>query len=356
MDYHVSRFILAIAFCWTFLIFGDQSHAQNPGFAKDPVITEYEVDPSWPARPENISATGWVSGLAIDDKDQVWYFRKGPDPVQVYTADGKFVRSWGNDQNFVQPHHLRIDPEGNIWLADFGKHVVQKFTPEGKLLQTLGTLNEAGEDETHFNRPTDMAITPAGDIFITDGYGNRRIVHYDKNGKFVKTWGKYGSTPGNFVLPHAIVVDSKGKLYVADRNSGRIMVFNQDGEQLDEWKNIIMPWGLSITKDDELWICGSSPHWWLRHGKYPEYKDQVFMRFSGDGRVQQVWHIPLGDIGEDKNKPDTSRLKPGEAVGVHCIGADSKGNIFVGEIYSERAQKFVPVKKRPPPAEKKASE
>ncbi len=324
-------------------------HAQNPGFAKEPVITEYDVDPNWPVRPDEIAAAGWVSGLSIDDKDQVWFFRKGPDPVQVYTSDGKFVRSWGNEHNFVNPHHLRIGPDGSIWLADFGRHVVQKFTVEGKLLQTLGVLDERGDDNDHFDRPTDMAITPAGDVFVTDGYGNnRRIMHFDSDGKFVKTWGEYGSAPGKFILPHSIVVDSKGKLYVADRNSGRIQVFDQSGKYLDSWGNVIMPWGLSITKNDELWVCGSSPHWWLRDGKYPEFKDQVFMKFSTDGRVLQVWQIPLGDIGDDKNNPDTSRLKPGEAVGVHCIAADSKGNLFVGEIYSERAQKFVPVTSRTP--------
>ena len=206
------------------------------------------------------------------------------------------------------------------------------------------------EDELHFNMPTDMAITSSGDVFVTDGYGNRRIVHFDKDGQFVKAWGSYGSEPGKFVLPHAIALDSIGRLYVADRNSARIHVFNQDGKLLDQWSNMIMPWGISINAKDEIWICGSSPHWWKRNGKYPEYKDQVFMRFSTDGRVKQVWHIPLGDIGEDKNNPDVSRIKPGEAVGVHCIAVDSKGNLYVGEIYSERAQKFVPITKRTKPA------
>src|SRR5690606_15177194 len=126
---------------------------------------------------------------------------------------------------------------------------------------------EAGEDESHFNRPTDMAITPAGDVFITDGYGNRRIVHYDKAGNYVKSWGQLGSTPGNFILPHAIVVDSKGLLYVADRNSGRIQVFNQEGKFLSQWTNLIMPWGMFINAQDEIWVCGSSPHWWFRNGK-----------------------------------------------------------------------------------------
>lgn len=357
MKFRCLPFTVTVLACCSLLAASHDLRAQNnPGFAKQPVITEYDVDPDWPARPDNIAAEGWVSGLAIDDKDQVWFFRKGKDPVQVYTSDGEFVRSWGNEQNFVYPHHLRIGPDGNIWLSDFGRHVVMKFTPEGELLQTLGVLDEKGDDDTHFDRPTDMAITPQGEIFITDGYGNnRRIVHYDADGKFVKTWGEYGSAPGQFVLPHSIVIDSKGRLYVADRNSGRIQVFDQEGKFLDEWKNIIMPWGLSITKDDELWVCGSSPHWWLRHGAYPEYKDQVFMKFSTDGKVKQVWQIPLGDIGPDKNKPDTSKLKPGEAVGVHCIAADSKGNLFVGEIYSERAEKFVPVTERPAAEEKAAT-
>ncbi len=329
-----------------FLDAASTASAQNLGYAKQPTVTEYDPDPTWPKIPENIGRKGWVSGLAIDDKEQVWIFKKGADPVQVYTADGKFVQSWGQGM-FDNPHQLRIDHEGNIWVADFGLHVVQKFTPEGRLLLTLGVRGEKGKDETHFNMPTDMAITPNGDIFVTDGYGNRRVVHFDKNGKYIKEWGGYGTEPGKFVLPHAIVIDSKGKIYIADRNSGRIQVFDQDGNVLDVWTNLIMPWGLSITDDDEIWVCGSSPHWWLRDGKYPEFKDQVFMRFSTDGRLLQMWQIPLGDIGDDKNNPDVSGLKPGEAVGIHCLATDSTGNLYVGEIYSERAQKFIPVTKRP---------
>ena len=319
--------------------------AQNPSWAENPTIVEYDVDPSWPARPDSISGKGWVSGLAIDSKDQVWFFRKGLDPVQVYTTDGRFVHSWGKGR-FVNPHHLRIDHEGNIWLADFGLHIVQKYTPQGKLLMTLGVKGEKGNDERHFNMPTDMAIARSGDIFVTDGYGNRRIVHFNREGKFIKAWGEYGSKPGQFILPHAIVIDSRGRLYVADRNSARIQVFHQDGEFIDQWANIIMPWGMSITDKDEIWVCGSSPHWWRRHGKYPEYKDQMFVRFSTDGKVRQLWTIPLGDIGSDKNHPDVSKLKPGVAVGVHCIAQDRQGNLYVGDIYGERAQKFVPITKR----------
>jgi hypothetical protein len=316
--------------------------ADYPSYSQDETIVEYDIDPTWPMRPEHVKPFGWVSGLAIDDKEQIWLFTKGPDPVQVYTADGKFVRTWGKE-SFVDPHHLRIDRAGNIWVADFGQHIVQKYTPEGKLLLTLGTRGQSGEDATHFKGPTDMAITPEGDVFVSDGYGNRRIVHFDKQGKFVKAWGTYGSKPGQFVLPHAIVLDSKGRLYVADRNSARIQVFSQDGKLLDQWSNLIMPWGLSVTKNDDLWVCGSSPHWWYRNGQYPEIKDQAFMRFSRDGKLRQVWTIPLGVKG---------KTKPGDGIGVHCIAEDSKGNLYVGDIYGERAQKFVPVKSRPKEKEK----
>lgn len=333
-------------------IFSASSEAQYLNYSEEPTVTEYDVDSTWPHRPENISDVrpgngeeGYVTGVAIDKKEQAWFCKKGKDPIQVYTTEGKFVRSWGNGQ-FQSPHALKIDHEGNIWVADFGLHVVRKFTPLGALLLTLGTYGEKGEDDTHLNQPTDMAITRAGDVFVTDGYGNRRIVHYDKQGKFIKSWGQYGNAPGSFVLPHSIVVDSKGRLYVGDRNSGRIEVFDQNGKLLDQWSNLIMPWGMSINAKDEIWICGSSPHWWMRNGRFPEYKDQVFMRFSTDGCVQQIWHIPLGNVGKDKNHPDFSNLKAGEAVGVHAIAQNSRGDLFVGEVYSQRIEKFIPIIKR----------
>ena len=332
--------------CAKFLLVGLMFCSSPTAWAQDdPVVTEFDVVPSWPKRPENVSGKGWVSGLAIDKEDRVWFFRKGPDPVQCYTAEGDFVRTWGKDM-FVNPHQLRIDHEGHVWVADFGAHVVQKFDQEGKVLLTLGTKDQKGEDATHFNMPTDMVITPTGEIFVTDGYGNRRVVHFTAEGKFIKAFGTAGPGPGQFVLPHAIVMDSKGILYVADRNSGRIQLFNQEGKFLDQWSNVLMPWGLSITKDDQLWVCGSSPHWWFRHEKYPEYKDQILMRFNTSGRITQTWTLPLGDIGTNKDMPDTSKLKPGETVGAHCIAQDSKGNIYVGDIYGERAQKFVPISKR----------
>lgn len=341
MQFHIShRRCTQLAILFSMALLQSRSSlvsAQDaPGFAKEPVVTEYDVDETWPKVPEDVSSKGWVSGMAIDADENIWFFKKGPDPVQVYRPNGDFVRTWGKG-SFVDPHHIRIDHEGNVWVADFGQHIVQKYTPDGKLLQTLGVPGEKGDDEHHFYRPTDMAIAKNGDIFVTDGYGNRRIVHLTKEGRFVKAWGEYGSQPGQFILPHSITIDSKGTLYVADRNSGRIQLFGQDGKFIDQWSNVIMPWGLSVTKNDEIWVCGSSPHWWKRHDKYQEYKDQMFVRFSTDGRVRQLWTLPMGEVGN---------TKPGETVGAHCIVKDSKSNIYIGDIYGERAQKFIPITSR----------
>ena len=331
---NVLRFALIAA---VFAACSSATAADNPGYPKEPIVIDYEVDPSWPKRPESVAVTGWVSGMALDEQDNVWLFNRGIDPVQVYTPEGELVRTWGKGQ-FQDPHHIRIDHEGNVWVADFGHQVIQKHTRQGDLLMTLGIKGEAGEDERHFNRPTDMAITPAGDIFVTDGYGNRRIVHFDKNGQFLNAWGTYGSKPGEFVLPHAIVVDSRGRLYVADRNSGRIEIFDQEGKFLEQWDNLLMPWGMSIAKNDDLWVCGSSPHWWMKDAQYIEFKDQLFMRLGTDGRVRQLFTLPLGKEGS---------VQHGETRGVHCIVRDSKGNVYVGDIYGERAQKFVPVTRNP---------
>src|SRR5262249_21150780 len=160
--------------------------AQNPEAAKINTAIGYEVDPAWPKRPANMDWAA-MSGVAVDAEDNVYLFTRSKNPVQVYDADGKFLRSWGQDV-IKSAHHIKIDGKGNVWIADIGHHVVRKFTPEGKLLQTLGTEDHAGCDETHLNQPTDMAITPSGDIYVSDGYGNARVVHFDASGKFVKAW------------------------------------------------------------------------------------------------------------------------------------------------------------------------
>ncbi len=296
------------------------------------VATWYKVDPAWPRRPAGVE-WGQTAGVAVDDKDQIWVHTRANPPVQVYNAAGKYIRGWGEGL-IGAAHYLKIGPRGNIWVADVKDHVVRQFTTEGKLLKTLGTPGEAGDDERHFNKPTDMAITPDGQVFVSDGYGNSRVVHFDRNGKFVKAWGKSGTGPGQFNLVHAIVVDSNGRLYVADRSNVRIQVFDQSGKFIRQWRNLLVPWGLSITKDDEIWACGSSPMAWEEAdgllGCPP--KDQVFMRLNTSGHVLQLWTVPKGEDGQEQ---------PGEVNWLHGIDVDSQGNIYAVDIKGEKAQKFV---------------
>jgi len=292
----------------------------------------YRVDPDWPQRPEGV-AWGQMAGVAVDDQDRIWLHTRAKPPIQVYDSRGNYLRGFG-DEVIGSAHYLKIGPRGNIWVADIGNHVVMQFTPEGKLLKTLGTPGEPGEDQTHLNKPTDMAVTPEGDVFVSDGYGNNRIVHFDKNGKFVKAWGRRGIGPGEFNLPHGIVVDSKGRLYVADRSNARIQVFDRNGKFLDQWCNLLVPWGLAITEDDEIWACGSSPMVWGKGvgllGCPP--KDQVFMKFNTEGKLLQLWTVPKGEDGEEK---------PGEVNWLHAMDVDSQGNIYAGDIRGQKAQKFV---------------
>ncbi|NUQ65185.1 MAG: 6-bladed beta-propeller [Pirellulales bacterium] len=294
--------------------------------------TWYEVDPSWPQRPDAVQ-WGAMPGVAVDRDDNIWIFTREKPPVQVYRPDGKLVRAWG-EQFIGKAHQIKFDREGNVWLADVGNHVVLQCTPEGKLLRTLGTPGRPGCDESHFDRPTDMAIGPDGEVFVSDGYGNARVVHFDKQGRFVKSWGKLGTGAGEFNLPHAIVMDSKGRLYVADRNNVRIQVFDRDGKFLEQWQNLLVPWSFWMTENDEIWTCGSSPMIWRPEDKVlgcPP-KDQLFMRLDTSGRVLQIWTVPKGEDGKEQ---------PGELNWLHSLALDSRGNIYAVDIIGKRAQKFV---------------
>ncbi len=308
----------------------------RPSYPRVDLAPWYEVDPSWPQRPAHCKWAD-VPGIAVDTKDQVWVFTRTNPPVQVYTASGKFVRAWGEDI-VGRAHHIKIDHGGNVWVSDIGLHIVRKCTPEGKVLLTLGTPGEKGEDAKHLNLPTDMAVAPNGDIFVSDGYGNARVVQFDKNGKFIKAWGSLGTGAQNFSIPHAIEIDSKGRLYVADRNNVRVQVYDQRGKLLDSWRDVIVPWGFWLSAKDEIWVCGSSPMQWRIDLKYPTAplgcppKDQVLTKFNTDGKLLQLWTAPKGEDGQER---------PGELNWVHCLALDSKGNIYAGDIIGKRAQKFV---------------
>jgi sugar lactone lactonase YvrE len=294
------------------------------------LATGYDVDLKWPV--DRDSAWGAMAGIALDATGHIWLFNRGEMPVQVFSSAGKRVRAWARGQ-FREPHQVRIDGEGNIWLADSGLHVVRKYDPNGQVLLTLGTLDEPGDDSAHFNRPTDVSVVRSGEIFVADGYGNNRIVHFDRAGHFVKAWGSLGSRRGMFSLPHSIAADSQGRLYVADRNNARIQVFDQAGRSLDEWRDLMVPWHIVVTEQDEIYVCGSSPMRWpklpipgLLVGIPP--KDQLVIVFAPDGRVKRIWSFPKG-------------RDAGEVDWVHGMAVDRQGNLYLGDIQGRRAQRFL---------------
>ena len=177
----------------------------------------YKADPDWPKEKPPGGEWGGMSSVALGPDGNVWTFNRGKIPVQVYTQDGRLVKYWGQDGLFKNPHTIRFDNSGNLWIVDTRMQTVRKFTPDGKVLMTVGTPNEAGEDETHMNQPNDVAIAPNGDIYVSDGYGNNRIVVFDTNGKFIRAWGKLGGAQGEFSQPHGVVLDSRQRVYVADQ-------------------------------------------------------------------------------------------------------------------------------------------
>lgn len=308
-----------------------------PDYPRVNLAPVFEVVPGWPQRPPG-AAPAAVPAIALDREGNVWIYTRANPVVQIYAPDGRYLRGWREEDPKTVPHGLKFDADGNVWLVDCGLHVARKFTPDGKLLLTLGTLGEPGEDERHLRAPTDITFTPNGDIFIADGYGNSRVVRFDKTGRYLNAWGKLGTKPGEFSIPHAIAADSKGRLYVADRNNVRIQIFDGDGKLLDVWPNILVPWGFWVSPKDEIWVCGSSPMPWITDPKYPTAplgcppKDQLFMKFNTAGKVLEHWTLPKG--ADEKEKP-------GDLNWLHVIALDAKGNIYAGDIIGKRVQKFL---------------
>lgn len=313
-----------------FLILPNHVLAQPPATQQSGTTSHFVVDATWPRKPDHFKWTQ-MPGITVDTKDQIYIFTRSWPAVQVYQPDGKFLRAW-NVEDFGGAHYIRIGPEGNVWTANINNHVVRKYSPEGKLLLTLGQVGRAGADRRHFDKPTDMAVLPTGDIFVSDGYGNRRVIHFDATGKYINQWGQDGTKPGRFALPHSIVADSHGRLYVADRENARIQVFDTKGKLLAVWADIITPWGLWLTKNNELWVCGSSPvkdntgHWLV----IPP-SDQVLMKLNLKGKV--LLRVSL-------KKTTAPPGKVGELNWVHAIAFDSQGNFYLGDIQGRRAQKF----------------
>ena len=320
--------IISIAFL---LILFSNTQAQ-PSSVRQGDTAHYVVDTTWPKKPARFK---WaqMAGIAVDKQDQIYIYTRSQPTVQVYNTDGDLLRAWFIEDSSGS-HFIRVGPEGNIWTANISEHVIRKYSPKGKLLLTLGDPGVSGTDKGHFDRPTDMAILPSGDIFVSDGYGNRRVVHFDANGNYVNQWGRQGDGPGQFALPHAIVADSLKRLYVADRENARIQVFGIRGKLLAVWEDVVTPWGLCMTKKDEIWACGSSVKK-DANGRCIVLPppDEILVKLDIEGKV--LSRVTL-------KKTAAPPGKSGELNWVHAIALDSKGNLYLGDIQGRRAQKFSP--------------
>jgi len=210
------------------------------------IVTDFfKLPPDW--------VEGEASGVDINSKGHIFLFRRAKPMLSEFDAQGNFVKSF-DDHLFDHPHGLRVDRDDNIWTTDDTNNTVLKLSPKGKVLLVLGRRFTGGEGNWVFNKPADVAFSDGGDIFVADGYGNSRIVKFDRNGNFIKAWGKFGTGPGEFNLPHSVIVDHQGRVYVGDRENGRIQIFDTDGQFIEQWTGIGYPYGLNLTKDNHIWM------------------------------------------------------------------------------------------------------
>lgn len=267
-------------------------------------------------------------------------FQRAEPPLLIFDKSGKLTKSFG-DGMFIQAHGLTVDRQGFIWASDAGARngkgqQVFKFSPDGKVVMTLGTAGVAGESETTFNGPTDIAIAPNGDIFVSDGHVNNRVVKFSKDGKFITAWGQKGSGPGEFNVPHTLAFDSRGRLFVGDRSNSRIQIFDQDGKFLDEWKQFSRPSGIFITPNDTILVADSDSN----TATNPGWKRGIRIGSVKDGKVTAL--IP--EVGVDPDSKE--RWYPGGPAiattsGPEGVAMDPEGNVYGAEVGPRALKKYV---------------
>ena len=297
---------------------------------------------------------GSTSAVEIDrDGRSVWVAERcgantcaGSDLPVVLKFDetGKLVKSFGGGL-FAFPHGIHVDREGNVWVTDTvplgggdagGKgHTVVKFSPEGKVLLTLGKNGQAGDPPALLNEPCDVVTAANGDIFVADGHSGQntnagpatvaRIVKFSKDGKFLKSFGKWGSGPGEFKTPHAIAMDSQGRLFVADRGNQRIQLFDQEGAFLEEWAQFSRISGLYIDANDVLYAADSESN----TERHAGWKRGIRIGSAKDGKVTAF-------IPDPEPSPDTAATSGAEGV-----AADAQGNVYGAEVGPRALKKYV---------------
>lgn len=290
----------------------------------------YAALADWAVRPPGLD---WpeVAGVALDSRDRAFVFNRGPHPVAVFDSDGSFLYSWGEGV-FVRPHGITVGPDDCVYCCDDGGHVVKKFTPDGRHLLTLGTGAPADTGATSvdyrgvvraagpFHYPTNLAVAPSGDLYVTDGYGNARVHRFSADGRLLASWGEPGGGPGQFRLPHGIAIDD-GVVYVADRENGRLQLFDLDGRPLAEWTDVARPCQVCVAAGR---VYVAELGW--RAGLWPGTEAPAgatggrLSVFDRGGALLARW-----GGGDDP-------CAEGDFFAPHDVRVDSRGDVYVAEV------------------------
>ena len=312
-----------------------QNSAPNP----------YETIEGWAELPDGREWGATSAVYPTNDGTHIWVAERcganlcvgsDVDPVLLYDLDGNVVRSFGAGM-ITWPHGIFVDADDNVWIADAVGyapvpdgvgHTVMKFSPEGELLMRLGKEGVAGDGTDVFNKPSDVLVAPNGDIFVADGHdasGNNRIIKFDKDGNYLMQWGSVGGDHGEFRDPHALAMDSQGRLFVGDRGNSRIQIFTQDGEHLATWTQFGRPSGLFIDENDILYSADSESNARRNAG----WKRGIRIGSARDGFVTAFIPDPEPD-------QDNSATSAAEGVAV-----DASGNIYGAEVGPRAIKKYV---------------
>jgi sugar lactone lactonase YvrE len=276
-----------------------------------------------------------VAAVASDSRRRVYVFNRGEHPIIVFTPEGEFLGSWGEGQ-IVRAHGLTIGPDDSVYCVDDVGHSVKKFSTDGRLLHTFansGRPSDTGATSIDyrsiqraagpFNYPTDLAIAPGGDIYITDGYGNSRVHRFSPDGKLIDSWGEPGSGPGQFHVPHAIAINREGIVYVADRENSRIQLFSADGEFITAWNDIARPNGVFIDANSMVYV----PELGYRAGMWPGTQPPQSNATGGRLSIFNLKGELLARWGGGEN-PCAS----GDFFAPHDAWVDARGDLYVGEV------------------------
>ena len=279
----------------------------------------YDVIENWAKLPEGWRF-GWIPAVACDSQDRVFVYSRSEHPLVLFDSAGNFLASWG-EGILADAHGIYIDGDDNVYCTERNTHCVRKFNRDGELVMTLGTPGLQGAaDGDPFRLPTDLAIASTGDLYISDGYGNARVHQYAPDGKLIRSWGSWGSGPGQFGLSHCVRVDRYDRVWVCDREHNRIEFFDLTGKFLDEWTGLYHPDTIFFDRDKDV--------------VYIAELDQQVSIYDFDRKLLAQWG--------GRRKSDT----PGEFKACpHGTWVDSVGDLYVGEVQVDgRIQKFVRVR------------